>query len=200
MAVLGLLIFPVATRQGLRSLSRVFSVVFAPLVLMQLAWSAHAEIPKEYQVKAVFLFNFTQFIAWPTNTFPGTNAPLMIGVLGENPFGDFLKATVRGEQADGHQIVVSHYRHVDDLGDCQVLFVGASESKRLKSILAALKGRPVLTVGDTAGFAENGGTIQLVTEQHKVRFQINLAAAKAAGLTVSSKLLRVAEIVESKKD
>lgn len=200
MEVLGSLIFPVATRQGLRNLSRVFSVVFTPLVLMQLAWSAHAEIPKEYQVKAVFLFNFTQFIAWPTNAFAGTNAPLTIGVLGDNPFGNFLKETVHGEKADGHQIVVSHYRQVDELGDCQVLFVSAAESKRLKSILTAMKGRSVLIVGDTAGFAENGGTVQLVTEQHKVRFQINLAAAKTAGLTVSSKLLRLAEIVESKKD
>lgn len=200
MAVLDILIFPATTRHGLRSLSRAFSVVFAPLVFVQLAWSAHAEIPKEYQVKAAFLFNFTQFVGWPTNAFSGTDAPFTIGVLGDNPFGDFLKETVRGEKAGGHQIVVKHCQQANDAGDCQILFISASESKRLKSVLAALKGRKILTVGDTEGFAKNGGVIRLVTEQNKIRFQINLEAAKAAGLTVSSKLLRLAEIVEPGKD
>jgi len=200
MAVLSASIFPGKTKTGLRGLSRAFSVMFAPLLFIQFAWLAHAEIPKEYQVKAVFLFNFTQFVEWPTNAFPDARVPLTIGVLGDDPFGNFLKETVRGEKAGGRPIIVKHFSSAENLGNCQVLYISASEAKKVKTILAALKGRQILTVSDTVEFAENGGAIRFVTEQNKIHFRINLEAAKKAGLTISSKLLRLAEIVEPGKN
>lgn len=200
MAVLSTYIIPSRATHGLRGLSRAFSVVFAPLVFIQMAWMAHAEIPKEYQVKAVFLFNFTQFIEWPTNAFPDAQSPMTIGVLGDDPFGNFLEETVRGEKASGRPIIVKHFQSVENLGNCQILYVSTSEAKRMKTILAALKGRKILAVSDLVEFAQNGGAVRFVTEQNKIHFRINLEAAKKAGLTISSKLLRLAEIVEPGKD
>lgn len=150
---------------------------------------------REYQVKAVFLFNFTQFVDWPAVAFPDDQSPLTIGVLGEDPFGVFLDETVRDEKINRRSIVIRRYRHVEEVGSCQVLFISRSESHRLERILAALKGRSILTVGDEDSFARRGGMIGFVPANNHTRLQINLGAAKVAGLTISSKLLRPAEIV-----
>jgi len=148
----------------------------------------------------VFLFNFTQFIEWPAEAFADPAAPLVIGVLGEDPFGAFLDETVRGERANGRSLIVERYRRIQEIGNCQVLFVSRSESDRLDQILASLAGKPVLTVGDFEGFALRGGVIRLTTVGGKIRLRINLDSAKAAKLTISSKLLRPAQIVASGKD
>lgn len=170
------------------------------LIFDKFVLPAHAEISKEYQVKAVFLFNFTQFIEWPTNTFPGAKAPLTIGVLGTDPFGNFLDETVRGENANGHPIVVKRFQGAKDIKNCQILFVSQSEARKVKSILATVKKEKILTASDIEGFAQSGGTVRFVTEQHKIHFRINLEAVNDAGLMVSSQLLRLAEIVEPGKD
>lgn len=151
--------------------------------------------PREYQIKAVFLFNFTQFVDWPTNAFAGATAPLVIGVLGTDPFGKDLDEVVHGEKIKGHSLVVQRYDRVEDIKDCHVLFISHSEKSRLEQILAALKGRSTLTVADAEGFARRGVMVRFVTQKRKIRLRINLEAAKAAGLTLSSKLLRSAEIV-----
>jgi hypothetical protein len=179
--------------------------VVAWLLLAALVWSASSPAGgtppnREYQVKAVFLFNFTQFVEWPAEAFVGPTAPLVIGVLGEDPFGAFLDETVRGEKANGRPLVVERYRRVQEIGNCQVLFISRSESDRLGEILAGLAGKPILTVSDIEGFAPRGGVIRLVTVGGKIRLRINLDSAKAAKLSISSKLLRPAEIVASGKD
>jgi hypothetical protein len=155
---------------------------------------------REYQVKAVFLFNFTQFVEWPAEAFTHPTAPLVIGVLGEDPFGPYLDETVRGETANGRSLIVERYRRVQDIGNCQVLFISRSESDRLDQILASLAGKPVLTVGDVEGFTRRGGVIRLATVGGKIRLRVNLDSAKAAKLTISSKLLRPAQIVASGED
>jgi len=154
---------------------------------------------KEFQVKAVFLFNFTQFVEWPTNAFPEAQAPMVIGVLGEDPFGPFLDETVRGETVNGHPLVIQRYHDVGEIKQCHILFISRSESNRLEEILTSLKGRNILTVADFDGFARQGGIVRFITDK-KIHLRINLDAAKAANLTISSKLLRPAEIVESGKD
>jgi hypothetical protein len=179
--------------------------IVASLLLAALAWSAPSAVGgtppnREYQVKAVFLFNFTQFVEWPAEAFADPTAPLVIGVLGEDPFGAFLDETVRGEKAKGRPLVVERYRRVQEIGNCQVLFISRSESDRLGEILASLAGKPILTVSDIEGFAPRGGVIRLVTVGGKIRLRINLDSAKAAKLSISSKLLRPAEIVASGKD
>jgi len=156
--------------------------------------------PTEYQLKAVFLFNFAQFVDWPQESFPEAQTPLVIGVLGEDPFGTYLDDIVSGETVNNRQLEIQRYRRVDEMKTCHILFISQSESKRLEQIVAALKGRSVLTVSDSVGFTRSGGMIRFVTERNKLRLRINLEAATAANLTISSKLLRPAEIVKPGKD
>ena len=154
----------------------------------------------EYQLKAVFLFNFAQFVEWPEKAFAGAESPLVIGVLGVDRFGPVLDDTVRDERIGGRKLEIQRYRRVEDVGNCQILFISESESSHLEAILAALKGRSILTVSDADRAARRGVMIHFLTEKKRVRLQINLDAAKLAGLTISSKLLRPTEIVTTEKD
>jgi uncharacterized protein DUF4154 len=149
----------------------------------------------EYQVKAVFLFNFAQFVGWPAGAFPDSVAPMVIGVLGNDPFGPYLDETVRGEKVHGHSLEVHRYRNIEEITTCHILFISPSRERRLEDVLGNLKNRAILTVGDDLGFARRGGMIRFVSEKSKIRMRINVAAATAANLTISSKLLRAAEIV-----
>jgi hypothetical protein len=147
----------------------------------------------EPEVKAVFLFNFAQFVQWPDPAFENGRSPFVIGVLGDDPFGQALDDVVKGEMVNGRRIAVERYRRVEDVKVCHILFVGPSDAAQYGHILANLGGRPILTVGDTEGFVSSGGVIRFLSEQNHVRFRVNLDAAKAAGLTISSNLLRSAD-------
>jgi hypothetical protein len=151
--------------------------------------------PSEYQVKAVFLFNFAQFVDWPAEAFPRPDAPFVIGILGQDPFGSQLDDVVRGETVNKRTLVVERYRSVEEIRNCNILFIGSNEAGHLDEILMALKGRSILTVGDADSAGQRGVMIQLVNENNRIRLRINVAAAKAGNLTISSKLLRPAEIV-----
>lgn len=157
-------------------------------------------ISAENQLKAVFLFNFAQFLDWPASVFPEAKTPVLIGVLGDDPFGSYLDELVKGEKIGERPMVVRRFHRVEDVAGCQILFVSRSESGRLERILAALKGRSILTVGDVEGFASQGGMVRFVTEGGKIQLRINVAAAKAADLTISSKLLAHATILAPGKD
>ncbi len=149
----------------------------------------------EYQVKAVFLFNFSQFVSWPPAAFRSADAPLVIGVLGDDPFGGQLDAVVAGERVGGRSLLVRRYRDVSEIKDCQILFIDRSETAKLRSIVEALRGRSILTVSDIDGSSGSGVMIDLVLEGDHIRMRINVAAARASGLALSSQLLRPAEIV-----
>ncbi len=151
--------------------------------------------PTPAQVEAVFLFNFTQFVDWPPKAFADPSAPIVIGVLGSDPFGAALDEVVRGEVVQGRPLVVHRAQHIEELADSHILFISRSERARLAPVLATLKGSNVLTVSDLDGFATEGGMICFVLTDNKVRLRVNLEATKTAGLTLSSKLLRVAQIV-----
>ena len=169
-----------------------------PLVVLLAAGrgvAAQAVRTPEYQVKAVFLFNFAQFVDWPAAAFPASDTPLVIGVLGNDPFGAALDQTVRDERVGGRSFQVRRYQSVDEIKTCHILFISRSEGDRPEAILAGLKHRPILTVSDADGFAQRGGMIRFVTDRNRIRLQLNLAATEAAHLTISSKLLRVAEII-----
>jgi hypothetical protein len=176
---------------------RVMVALCLALALSPCDSSAQPAPAKEYQVKAVFLFNFAQFVEWPAETPAGGETNFVIGVLGDDPFGAFLDKTVEGEKVNNRTLVVKRYRRVEDIKDCQILFISRSEAGRLRQILDGLKDRHILTVADMADFAQTGGMIQFATEQNKIRLKINVEAAKPAGLTISSKLLRPAEIVNA---
>jgi len=157
--------------------------------------AGQAEPSREYQLKAAFLFNFAQFVEWPASAFTAPDAPLIIGVLGDNPFGDVLEQIVQGERVNNHPLVVEHYRRVEDIASCHILFVGEPAASHPGPVFARLRDRSVLTVSDAGDFSRHGGMIGFVTEHNHIRLQINLEAATQASLTLSSKLLRPAEIV-----
>ena len=159
--------------------------------------AAGAEVA-EYQLRAVFLFNFTHFVEWPAAALSTPNQPFVICILGEDPFGTRLDEAVRGEQINQHPLSVRRLQSAGDADGCQILYIARSEAIHLPDILAALDHRSLLTVADMDGGAERGVMIELATEHSRIRLRINVEAARAAGLTISSNLLRPAEIVGSK--
>ncbi len=169
------------------------------LILGELSVPAQTTPSKEYQVKAIFLFNFAQFVEWPPAAFADDTSPIVIGVLGEDPFGAYLDETVRAEKVGKRPMQVQRYQRVDEIRTCHVLFISRSEESRLAQTLASLKDRNILVVGDSDDFIQRAGMIQLATSEGKVRLRINVNAARTANLTISSKLLRSAEVVTGSK-
>ena len=176
-------------RQGAGLAVLCLAVLSIPLTMAQGAGVAFSE----YQVKAAFLYNFAKFVEWPSTE---EAAPVKIGILGDDPFGDYLDDAIRGKTIRGRPIEARRFRYVDDLQVCDILFISDSEAKRLPEIIKTLSGVPVLTVGEGRDFAEEGGMIGLVLEAGKVRFDINNKAAKASGITVRSQLLQLARNVK----
>jgi hypothetical protein len=170
--------------------------IVALCVLLSVGLPVGAAVaPAEYRVKAVFLFNFAQFVEWPAGAFADPGQPFVIGVLGKDPFGPELDAVVRGETIAQRALVVERYHDVGELHNCHILYIARSEIEHLPQILEALAGRSVLTVSDADGDDQAGVMIRLVNRSNRVRLQIDVGAAKAGHLTISSKLLRPAEIV-----
>lgn len=182
-------------------LRRAAAIVAALLALAAAPGRAQTPAaPTEYQVKAVFLFNFSQFVDWPATSFADGRSPLVIGVLGADPFGATLDEIVRGETVNGRQLVIRRYQSVEEVDACHILFIDSSQDEQLDAVLAALKGRNVLTVGDFTGFARRGGVIRFATVGNRIRLHVNLAAAQEAKLTISSKLLRPAQVLAPGED
>ncbi|MEY2428936.1 MAG: hypothetical protein QOJ40_1821 [Verrucomicrobiota bacterium] len=152
----------------------------------------------EYQVKSLFLLHFAKYVDWPADAFEAANAPIVIGVVGEGKFGGELAKTVEGKNVDGRPILIRQIQTPEELDKCHILFIRASEKMGLAEILGRLKTRPVLTVGEADHFLEQGGVINFVKKEGKVRLEINLDAARQANLQISSKLLNVADVVKGK--
>ena len=172
---------------------RLFTFVLS--LLMTLFSFAQSNSGKEYQVKAVFIFRFTQFTEWPPSAFASTNAPFVIGILGEDPFGPFLDKTVENESVEGHPIIVQRFRAASEVKNCHMLFFDSKEASKMATWEEHYKNRSILTVSDAPLFLQKGGIIKFYTDDNKIKLQINPEAAKSADLVVSSKLLRLAEIV-----
>jgi hypothetical protein len=147
----------------------------------------------EYDVKAAFLLNFTRFIDWPDNAFPGPDSPFTICIIGVDPFGHALDDTVAGEAVNGRKIVVRRFVDPPRPRTCQEAFVD-SPAMDFPRVLTEL-GTGVLTVGEGVTFARNGGAIAFVIQDRRVRFDINVTVAAGAGLRLSSKLMSVARTI-----
>lgn len=145
----------------------------------------------EYQVKAAFLYNFGKFVEWPTNDFASTNSPLLIGVYGENPFGNDLAGVVHGRSINGHPVVARQVS-LGELRSCQILFIARSEQKNINEILRVLDGAGVLTVTENMDPFASGIMIDFTVQNDRIRFEINNRAARKVGLKLSSKLLILA--------
>lgn len=176
-----------------------FCCVLVLFITLGAAPANQAETGKSYQIKAVFLFNFAQFVEWPQATFPAAASPLIIGVLGRNPFGSFLDETVRGEHIHGHPIIVQRYSDVRDIKTCHILFINLQDPDEMENALVSLKHQNTLTVSDASRFIQRGGMVQFFTENNRTRIRIDPGSAKAADLVISSKLLRLADIVYAKR-
>lgn len=162
---------------------------------------AQAQTSREYDLKAVLLFNLTRFVEWPNASFADPESPFVIGILGRDPFGKVLDDVVGPESYGKHKILVVRLRDSEAAKACQLLFIGADEGKNIPRILSRLQGRALLTVGDFEEFTSRGGMVALNQGvDGKIRLRINLDAVRSTGLTVSGKLLRVAEIVNQGKN
>jgi hypothetical protein len=179
----------------LGTLGRVALALLTAAVIGACCWSpaSAALASSEYQVKAAFLYNFLKFVEWPAD---GLNSPttICVGILGRDPFDDALES-VKGKSAKGRKVVVVHFRTLEEVKGCDLLFICASEKGRLGQILKHAHNSRMLTVADQDGFCEAGGMINLVFVKSRVGFEVNVAAATRAKLRISSQLLKLARNV-----
>lgn len=149
----------------------------------------------ETEVKAVFLFNFAQFVEWPASKLP-PDSSIVIGVLGKDPFGNYLDETVQNEIVNGHPLKIERYNNIRQVGNCHILFINPSRYIRVDNVLRTLKGKNILTVSDAAGFSKEGGMIHFINEKNRIKLSVNLNSVKESEISISSKLLSLAEIVD----
>lgn len=166
----------------------------ALLVLLVPVSSGLAQPPTaaEYRVKAAYLYNFTKYIEWPPGAFASASAPIVIGILGDDPFGKLLEETIRGRTSQGRPVTIRRSRRVDDLRDCQIVFISGSEKTELDATLAILAQRNVVTVCDTGPPFDRGVTIRLMVADATVQFEVRLDAAEGLGVRFNSRMLEAA--------
>ncbi|MGA2879303.1 MAG: YfiR family protein [Bryobacteraceae bacterium] len=175
---------------------RLVTIMFLGL---SLAARAHGQGIEEYQVKAAFLYNFAKFVEWPAQAFKTSQDPIVVCVLGQNPFGNALEEVIRGKSIEGRAFALRQVADAEEASVCQILFISSSEGKHFRALYPNLKPAGVLTVGETQGFAANGGVINFKLDGGHVHFEINVGAAEQAQLQISSKLLSLAQIVKTEK-
>ena len=176
-----------------RSLAGLFLVVLSCLTPCALADGAK---PGEYDIKAAFLYNFLKYVEFPAQAFPAGSSTLTIGVLGRDPFGDHIKSIIN-KSVQGRVLIVKRLNDLREASDVNVLFISSSEKARLKTILDTIRNAPILTIGETGGFAKSGGIINFTIENNSIRFEVNPDAAERARLKISSQLLKLARVVKS---
>jgi hypothetical protein len=164
-------------------------------VLALLLACTAAAASKEYEVKAAFLFNFASFANWPEGAFDSASAPFKVCIIGPDPFGAVLDDTLRGENVGTHPLIAVRGPALGEVAECHILFVPRHTPDPAPFLQAAANGA-VLTVGEEAGFLRSGGVLQFVIDEGRVRFDINTAPARKAGVSLTSRLLQVARVVQ----
>ncbi len=160
---------------------------------------ADVPAPTEWDVKAAYLYNFTRFVEWPDRSTTPADTPFVIGILGRDPFGRVLDDTLSGKTVDGRPIVVRRLERAEEAASVQILFLGQASGRETERALRAVRGRPVLTVGDGDGPARRGVVLTFRIRESRVRFDVDLHAADEAGLKISSQLLKLALAVEGRR-
>lgn len=182
-------------------ISRVVRLIFIIVCVTVSSWLfVHAEpaTPREYMIKAGFLYNFAKFVEWPEEVFDNSTAPLTIGIYGEDLFGSSFDQTIKKKTVQGRGLLIKRFKTLDELTVCHILFINPSEEEHFPEIINKLRGSHVLTVSEMEGFAEHGGIINFIKEGNNVRFEINLDTAEKNGLKISSRLLKLAKIIREK--
>jgi len=190
----------------------ILAFVITPIAAKKVASKIEANsiANREYRVKAAFLYNFVKFVDWPAEETADVSQPIIIGILGADPFGDAFEpaknAHVKGRKIsverfksfeemrkDASQAESLLHNQIDAIRKCHLLFICSSEKWHLEEIIESLKGAPVLTISELDDFAKSGGIIELMMEDGKVRFGVNLRVAEKADLKIRSQLLRLAK-------
>jgi YfiR/HmsC-like len=192
-------IHPTMRRLGL-------TLAIAAIVVLSAAPKSRAQdsASSEYLIKAGFIYNFATLVQWPPASFPQPDSPIVIAILGEDHFGPTLDRVLEGKKVNGRPFAIRRIKSVFELQklvanpeDCHILYVSSSEMAHTAEALQIVKDTPILTIGETSGFARSGGIINLVLEDNRVRFEVNIDAAKTSDLNISSRLLALARIVQS---
>jgi hypothetical protein len=157
------------------------------------AASLLAQDTQEYRAKVAVLEKVTYYVEWP-NASARSNRPFVLGILGRTPFGDELDTYFLTRKLKNRPVEIRYYKNHDDIAECDLLFICASEWERLPDVLARTKGRPFLTIGDTEGFAQAGVILNIVREGTRLRFEVNLTSAKASGILLMPGLLNLSKI------
>jgi hypothetical protein len=160
--------------------------------------AADAAANPEYNVKAAFLYSFGRYVEWPADAFSDAGGAFVIGVLGSDPFGGALERIAATKKIQERTIVVRRLKSLDDYKPpCHILFVPRTvPPEQQTAAIQKVQGTPVLVVGESAGFARAGATVNFYLDQETIRFEINVAAAKAQRLTINAKLLSLGTLVK----
>ena len=164
-------------------------LLFAAIVAPR---GAHA-LP-EPQIKAAFIYRFTQFVTWPDDAFAGKDEPFIVATVGDDSLTATLQQVMAGRVVNGRPIVVVHFASVDRIEHCHLLFVPASQQRTAPAILAKDGNAPVLTVGDGDEFMNQGGAIRLFVEDSRMKFEVDPDVLGAAGLKAGAQLMKVGRI------
>jgi hypothetical protein len=157
-----------------------------------------AEVLKEYELKAAFLYNFTKFIEWPTNSFAEANAPFVVAVAGNSPCTAELQKIAKERKVNGRALIIKLVKTPEAAKGAHVLFVSVSEDARLKEWLAAAHSAGVLSIGESEPFFKQGGIINFILEGEKIRFDLNIGQANATELKISAQLQKLARTIRKK--
>lgn len=168
----------------------------AGMLLLAAAARAAPNAPTEWDVKAAYLYNFTLFVEWPADAMPSPTAPFVVGILGADPFGPVADAAFAGKSVGSHPIVVRRLASPEEAGAVQILFIPSSSDRDARRALRAAQGKPVFTVADGEGAAAGDAILTFRLVESRVRFDVNLGAARGARLRISSQLLKVALSVQ----
>jgi len=158
---------------------------------------------REYGIKAAFLLNFVRYTSWPKRSFEDERSPIVLTVVGHDPFGPVLDATFKDEEVNGRRVVVRRREQVPETAEeleGHVVFCAAHDPEDRARLLGLCAKRAVLLVGETSGFAEDGACVNFYLSDHKVRFEVNPDAAAAAALEISPAVLKLAKIVRTRKE
>ncbi|HEX9023867.1 MAG TPA: YfiR family protein [Geobacteraceae bacterium] len=147
-----------------------------------------------YKVEAAFLRNFARYVTWPAGVFAGPGSPWRICILGRDPFGDILEKTLKGRMEQGRPFEIFRAETLEELPECNMVFVAHRDATLRRAALAVFRGKPVLTVGDASEFLQEGGIIRLEVKD-RVKMSINLDRARSASLTIQTKMLEVSDQV-----
>ena len=173
-------------------------ILFWGLCLLKLSYVpilyAQNGSPSEYEVKAAYIFNFAKFIEWPPHSFQNNYEPFILGILGNDPFGESLEKVINKRLIHGRTVEIKRMKNLTENESLHILFISSSERKKTRYLIQSLEELPVLTIGEISEFNRLGGIIQFFLEENSVLFRLNVEAAKISGLLISSQLLEVARI------